>query len=169
LAHAPKKLRAEIGADYTDMIYAPAAPEVDAKRRAFLRKWRLKCRAVADSLEAAGEQLFTFLRFPPEQWRSIRTTNAIERLHEEFKRRIKTQCPLPCAATACMLFWADVDIWRSAMVMVKRYGDDAMIEAAARADQLLEAGDWEGCATWHRILDAIQRLQAKAPGNNAII
>jgi hypothetical protein len=33
-------------------------------------------------------------------------TNAIERLHEEFKRRIKTQCLLPCAGTAAMLFWA---------------------------------------------------------------
>jgi putative transposase len=33
-------------------------------------------------------------------------TNAIERLHEEFKRRIKTQCLLPCAESACMLFWA---------------------------------------------------------------
>ena len=31
---------------------------------------------------------------------------ADERLHEEFKRRIKTQCMLPCADTACMLFWA---------------------------------------------------------------
>lgn len=38
--------------------------------------------------------------------RSIRTTNAIERLHEEFKRRIKTQCVLSCADTACMMFWA---------------------------------------------------------------
>ena len=36
----------------------------------------------------------------------IPVTNAIERLHEEFKRRIKTQCLLPCAETACMLFWA---------------------------------------------------------------
>ena len=44
--------------------------------------------------------------YPPEQWRSLRTTNAIERLHEEFKRRIKTQCLLPCAETAAMLFWA---------------------------------------------------------------
>ncbi len=61
---------------------------------------------VADSLEEAGERLFTFLRYPPEQWRSLRTTNAIERLHEEFKRRIKTQCLLPCAETAAMLFWA---------------------------------------------------------------
>jgi Transposase, Mutator family len=46
------------------------------------------------------------VRYPPEQWRSSRTTNAIERLHEEFKRRIKTQCLLPCAETAAMLFWA---------------------------------------------------------------
>jgi len=45
-------------------------------------------------------------RLPPSQWRSIRTTNAIERLHEEFKRRIKTQTVLPSAETAAMLFWA---------------------------------------------------------------
>ena len=38
--------------------------------------------------------------------RSARTTNAIERLHEEFKRRIKTQTVLPSADTAAMLFWA---------------------------------------------------------------
>jgi hypothetical protein len=48
----------------------------------------------------------TVVRYPPEQWRSLRTTNAVERLHEEFKRRIKTQCLLPCAETAAMLFWA---------------------------------------------------------------
>ena len=106
LAHAPKKLHAEIGADYTDMIYAKTVKEVEVKHKAFLRKWRLKCPAVAESLEEAGPRLFTFLRYPPEQWKSIRTTNAIERLHEEFKRRIKTQCLLPCAETACMLFWA---------------------------------------------------------------
>ena len=39
-------------------------------------------------------------------WRSARTTNAIERLHEEFKRKIKTQTVLPSADTAAMLFWA---------------------------------------------------------------
>jgi transposase-like protein len=106
LAHAPKKLHEEIGADYTDMIYATTAAAVQAKRKAFLRKWKLKCRAVANSLEEAGDRLFTFLRYPDSQWRSIRTTNAIERLHEEFRRRIKIQCVLPCADTACMLFWA---------------------------------------------------------------
>jgi putative transposase len=43
---------------------------------------------------------------PDSQWRSARTTNAIERLHEEFKRRIKTQTVLPSAETAATLFWA---------------------------------------------------------------
>ena len=106
LAHAPDRLHEELSNDYKDMIYAETKEEVEAKRKAFLRKWRLKCRAVADSLEEAGEKLFTFTRFPKSQWKSIRTSNAIERLHEEFKRRIKTQTVLPCAETAAMLFWA---------------------------------------------------------------
>jgi putative transposase len=106
LAHAPKHLHDEIKAEFNDMMHAKTADDVLSKRRVFLAKWKLRCRAVADSLQEAGERLFTFLRYPPEQWRSLRTTNAIERLHEEFKRRIKTQCLLPCAETAAMLFWA---------------------------------------------------------------
>jgi putative transposase len=106
LAHAPERLHEEITADYNDMIYATTPEGIEARRKAFIRKWRVKHRAVADSLEEAGERLFTFTRLPPSQWRSVRTTNAIERLHEEFKRRIKTQTVLPSADTAAMLFWA---------------------------------------------------------------
>ena len=106
LAHAPERLHEEISADYNDMIYAVTREEVAARRKAFIRKWRLKHGAVADSLQEAGDRLFTFTRLPPSQWRSVRTTNAIERLHEEFKRRIKTQTVLPSADTAAMLFWA---------------------------------------------------------------
>ena len=123
LVHAPARLHEEISADYNDMIYADSKPEIEARRKAFIRKWRLKCRAVADSVEEAGDKLFTFTRFPKSQWKSIRTSNAIERLHEEFKRRIKTQTVLPSAETAAMLFWAllasgqitmrKVDGWRS--------------------------------------------------------
>ncbi len=58
-----------------------------------------------------------FLRYPPGQWRSLRTTNAIERLHEEFKRRIKTQCALPSAETAAMLFWA---LMASGQIIMRR-------------------------------------------------
>jgi transposase-like protein len=123
IAHAPKRLAEEVSSDFSDMINAKSAKEVATRRQAFIRKWRLKCRAVADSLEEAGEQLFTFTRLPPSQWKSARTTNAIERLHEEFKRRIKTQTVLPSAETAAMLFWAllasgqirlrKVDGWRT--------------------------------------------------------
>jgi putative transposase len=123
IAHAPKRLAEEVASDFSDMVYAGSAKEVATRRKAFIRKWRLKCRAVADSLEEAGEQLFTFTRLPPSQWKSARTTNAIERLHEEFKRRIKTQTVLPAGETAAMLFWAllasgqirlrKVDGWRT--------------------------------------------------------
>ena len=106
LAHAPDALHEEVTADYTDMIYAETPKAAQDRRRAFLRKWRLRCPAVATSLEEAGDRLFAFLRLPSSQWRSARTTNAIERLHEEFKRRIKTQTVLPSAETAAMLFWA---------------------------------------------------------------
>ena len=97
LAHAPEALHEEISADDTDMIHARSGKEIETRRRAFLRKWRLRCAAVATSLEEAGERLFTFTRLPESQWKSARTTNAIERLHEEFKRRIKTQTVLPSA------------------------------------------------------------------------
>jgi len=106
IAHAPERLHDEITADYNDMIYATTPEEIAVRRKAFIRKWRLKHRAVIDSLDEAGDRLFTFARLPPSQWRSLRTTNAIERLHEEFKRRIKTQTVLPSADTAAMLFWA---------------------------------------------------------------
>jgi putative transposase len=106
LGHAPKHMHDELTEDYRDMIYAETAAQVETRRKAFLRKWRLKCKAVADSLEEAGDRLFSFTRLDPSQWKSARTTNAIERLNEEFRRRIKTQTVLPCPETVPMLLWA---------------------------------------------------------------
>ena len=79
LAHAPKPLHDEIKAEFNDMVHAGSAAEVVAKRTVFPTKWKLRCRAVADSLEEAGERRFTFLRYPPEQWRSLRTTDEIDK------------------------------------------------------------------------------------------
>ena len=61
LAHAPERLDEEVSADYHDMIYAGTPKGIETRRKSFIRKWRLKCRAVADSLEEAGDRLFTFL------------------------------------------------------------------------------------------------------------
>ena len=71
LTHAPKHLHDEIKADFSDMMYAEDAETVRKKHKAFLAKWRLRCRGVVDSLEEAGKRLFTFLRYPPEQWKSF--------------------------------------------------------------------------------------------------
>jgi hypothetical protein len=58
---------------------------------------------------------------------------------------------------------SDRDIWAAVLLMCERYGADAMLEAAARADQRLEDDDMAGAAVWHRILNAIERLQATKP------
>jgi putative transposase len=57
LAHAPERLHEEVTADYTDMIYAATPVQIESRRKAFIRKWRLKCRAVADSLESRRSPL----------------------------------------------------------------------------------------------------------------
>jgi len=48
----------DISTDYNDMIYVGSKPAIEAKRKAFVRKWPLKCRAVADSLEECQRRLF---------------------------------------------------------------------------------------------------------------
>ena len=105
LAKAPKHCHAELRRDY-GMITHAANPEAAHRAYdAFLRKWRPICAAVAESLEEAGEHLLTFTRFPKIQWRSIRTTNAIERLNGEFRRRTKTQGSFRNERSALVLLW----------------------------------------------------------------
>ncbi len=57
----------------------------------------------------------------------------------------------------------DLDIYRAANLLVKRHGPDAPIEAAMRADAMLEAGDLDGYAVWKRILRAVEELQRVEP------
>ena len=105
-AHAPKHMHDALTEDDRDMICADSAAGIETRRKAFLRKGRLRCRAVADSLEDAGDRPFAFTRLDPSQWKSARTTSAIDRLNGEFRRRIKTRTVLPCAETLPMLLRA---------------------------------------------------------------
>ncbi len=57
----------------------------------------------------------------------------------------------------------DLDIYRSANLLVKQHGEDAPIEAAMQADAMLEVGDLDGYAVWKRILRAVGELQGMAP------
>lgn len=117
LAKAPARLREELAEDYRRMIYAESAEEVAQQRAKVRKKWRLKCAAVADSLEEAGDELFTFTKFPRSQWKALRTTNAIERINEEFRRRTKTQASLPGEDAVLLLMYG---LLRSGHIRLRR-------------------------------------------------
>jgi hypothetical protein len=57
----------------------------------------------------------------------------------------------------------EIDIWRVANLMLKRYGEEADIESAIRAEELAEAGDRAGEVIWRRIIDAIGQLENATP------
>ncbi len=61
----------------------------------------------------------------------------------------------------------DLDIYRSAKVLVKRHGQDAPYETAMKADAMLEKGDLDGYAVWKRVLRAVEELQRNEPGLGA--
>jgi hypothetical protein len=65
------------------------------------------------------------------------------------------------AVPALML--SERDIWRAAKSMIQRYGTNAGIEVAARADDQSAKGHTEIASTWRRILVAIEKLQAEKP------
>ena len=58
---------------------------------------------------------------------------------------------------------SDLDIYRTAAIVVKEHGDDAATHAAMRADELMEAGDMDGRAVWLRVLAAVKELLAEKP------
>ena len=58
----------------------------------------------------------------------------------------------------------DLDIYRSAHVLVKQHGGDAPIQASMRADAMLEKGDVDGYAVWKRVVKAVEELQKTEPG-----
>jgi len=57
----------------------------------------------------------------------------------------------------------EIDIWRVANLMLKRYGDTALVESARRADELAAAGDTAGVAVWCRIINAVDQLANTTP------
>ncbi len=95
---APKHALAEIRDDFhraARLAYA-----------AFERTWTKRCPGVVTSLREGGDELLTFFRFPKGQWKTLRTTNVIERLHEEYRRRVKTQGSLPSEDAAVVLLFS---------------------------------------------------------------
>ncbi len=91
VSHCPVHARRELKRDYDAIVYADDGMKAREAYQAFVTKWTKLCPAVARSLEEGGEQLLTFYAFPKPLWRALRTTNSLENLNREFRRRTKTQ------------------------------------------------------------------------------
>jgi hypothetical protein len=70
-----------------------------------------------------------------------------------------------CGAQGCSFCRVipEIDIWRAANLILKRYGEKALEESEARADELAAADDYNGVAVWRRIRDAVAQLTNKTP------
>ena len=101
--------RPELRRDYHRLLYAAGL----AARKAYdelVKKWSALCPPVVRSLEEAGLDLLTFYRFPKAMWKSLRTTNALENLNREFRRRTKTQASFSTEGAALTVLFGLVAV-----------------------------------------------------------
>lgn len=103
---APKHAIDEIREDYHRIVYAEKEADARLAYAAFERKWSQSCPSVVRSLKEGSDELLTFFDFPKAQWKALRTTNSLERLNEEFRRRVKTQASFPTEDAAIVLLWS---------------------------------------------------------------
>jgi putative transposase len=130
LGHAAKSLQGEVKADYDAIINADDFEKAQAAYAAFMRKWSRKAESVARSPDDAGMDLLTFMSFPKEQWKSLKTTNIVERLNLEFRRRTKTQGVFPTQSSVLVLLFGLV---ASGMVRMRRIGGYETMTAGVKA------------------------------------
>jgi len=105
LEHCPVHARQELKRDYRAIVYAKDGMAARKAYEGFIAKWSRLCPAVASSLQEAGTELLTFYEFPKSMWRSLRTTNPLENLNREFRRRTKTQASFATEEAALTLLY----------------------------------------------------------------
>ena len=132
---APKHALANLREDFHRIVYAATGDAARAAHTAFERTWATRCPGVVRSLREGGDELLTFFRFPKAQWKTLRTTNVIERLNEEFRRRVKTQGSLPSEDAALILLFSlvasgqiklrRIDGWRKISAVLSQHTEVA--------------------------------------------
>lgn len=90
IAKVPRKLKKEVADDLRSIFYASAKEKAVIFYKAFKEKWNKEIPSAVKSLEQSIDACLTFFQFPEEEWTSLRTTNIVERLNKEFKRRTKS-------------------------------------------------------------------------------
>jgi putative transposase len=89
LAKVPAKLKKEVADDLRSIFYAPSLEKAKELYQAFGNRWQREVPSAVKCLSSSIDSCLTFFKYPPEEWISLRTTNIIERLNKEFKRRTK--------------------------------------------------------------------------------
>lgn len=90
LAKCPHKIKQEVADDLRSIFYASSKKKAEGFYKVFETKWANEIPSAFKSLESNLENALTFMSFPEAEWLALRTTNPIERLNKEFKRRTKT-------------------------------------------------------------------------------
>jgi len=89
LAKVPRRLKPDVANDVRTIFYASSKKEAVKYFKEFCDQWRKDVPSAVKCLERSIESCLTFFHFPKEEWVSLRTSNIIERLNKEFKRRTK--------------------------------------------------------------------------------
>ena len=89
ITKVPCSMRKEVGDKLTDIFYAPNKKDAIGNYNAFIEEYQDRIPSAADCLTRNIKSCMTFFSFPKHEWISLRTTNAIERVNKEFKRRTK--------------------------------------------------------------------------------
>ncbi len=121
--HCPAHAHAELKRDWDAIVRADDGLKARAAYRAFVSKWTKLVPAVVRSLEEAGLELLTFYSLPKSMWKSLRTTNALENLNREFRRRTKTQGSFATEAAGVTLLWGLVAFGQIRLRRIDGYRD----------------------------------------------
>lgn len=122
-SHAPKHLHEEVKTDFNSIVYADDLAKAEVAYGGFLKKWKKLWEPAARSLAEAGPALLTFYRYPQSQWKSLRTTNAVESINGAFKRRTKTQGSFPTASSVLVVLFGLVASGMIRMRKIEGYYD----------------------------------------------
>jgi transposase-like protein len=127
LSKVPQRLRSRLAREIAALFNATGLAEAK-KRLAQLRgRWQKDLPEAMACLAAGFSDATTFYRFPKAHWRRIRTTNSLERLHREIKRRTKAVGAFPDRASALRLITA-VAIHATAIWGDRRYLDVSLLK-----------------------------------------
>ncbi|MGH2983162.1 MAG: IS256 family transposase [Solirubrobacterales bacterium] len=132
LTKVPRRLRARVAREVAELFRAGTLAEAKTRLARFGSRWATQLPEAVACLRQGFSAATTYFAFPKAHWRRIRTTNGLERLHGEIKRRIRAVGAFPDRASALRLITA-VAVKVTALWGARRYLDLALLEPSTLA------------------------------------